>query len=291
MTGNSRTQLILQALEEASNQDPDLSTFYTFHRALFRTLGQARTEISGALEIADKEARQARLLQGQPLLPFAQVPVEAERFAELVLDVARILSEYDPELAQQALPDGPAECLALARQRFEEGQAGGERDEPQSEATLAQASVGLALKPYLEWAAEQVLPYVDQERWKRGYCPVCGGAPDFATLDAEVGARHLVCSRCSSEWLYRRLGCPFCGTTDHAKLMYYPSEDGVYRLYVCQVCRRYLKTVDLREITRTVLLPVERITTVAMDLAARQEGFGKVGSSDSDSGSRWSVKS
>jgi formate dehydrogenase maturation protein FdhE len=192
------------------------------------------------------------------------------------LDVAQILSEYDPELAQQALPDCPAECLALARQRFEERQAGGERNEPEGEATLAQVSVDLALKPYLEWAAEQVMPYVDKERWKWGYCPACGGAPDFAALDAEVGARHLLCSRCDSQWLYRRLSCPFCGTTDHAKLAYYPSEDGVYRLYVCYECRRYLKTVDMRETTRTILLPVERISTVALDLAARQEGFGKV---------------
>ena len=78
LTGNSRTQLILQALEEASSQNPDLSTFYEFHRALFRTLGQARTEIPGTLEIADREAWQALLLQGQPLLSFAALPVEAK---------------------------------------------------------------------------------------------------------------------------------------------------------------------------------------------------------------------
>jgi FdhE protein len=167
----------------------------------------------------------------------------------------------------------PAKCLALARQRFEEGQADVEQDEVQDKVALAQASVDLALKPYLEWAAGQVLPYVAHERWKRGYCPACGGAPDFATLDAETGARHLLCSRCNSQWRYRRLGCPFCSTIDHARLVYYPSKDGVYRLYVCQECQRYLKTIDLRQAGRTVLLPVERITTVAMDMAARQEGY------------------
>jgi len=114
---------------------------------------------------------------------------------------------------------------------------------------------------------------VDQQRWRRGYCPVCGGAPDFATLEAEAGARHLLCSRCNSQWLYHRLGCPFCETTDHTKLVYYPSEDGVYRLYACQECQRYLKTIDLRQVGRTALLPVERLTTVAMDAAARQEGY------------------
>jgi FdhE protein len=208
-----------------------------------------------------------------PLLSFAQLPVGAERFAECVSAVARVLSDYDPHLAEQRVPDSPTECHALARQRFEGGQAGSERNEAQGELTLAQAAVDLALKPYLEWAAAQVLPHVDQERWRRSYCPVCGGAPDFATLDEESGARRLLCSRCGSQWDYRRLGCPFCDTTDHTKLAYYPSENGVYRLYVCQECGHYLKTIDLRETARAVVLPAERITTVAMDMAAQQEGY------------------
>jgi FdhE protein len=274
MTIDDQTQLILQALEEAEAQSSGLSAYFEYHRALFRLLGQARSELSGTLEMVDEAALQARVLQGLPLLSFDQLPVQADRFAALVSNVAQLLSTYDSNLAGQTVPDNPAGCLALARQRFEEGQAVGERDEThEDEATLARASVDLALRPFLAWVAEQVLPHVNQERWKRGYCPVCGGAPDFATLDAETGARHLLCSRCSSMWRYRRLGCPFCDVADHARLVYYPSEDGVYRLYVCGKCRRYLKTIDLRETARSVLLPVERVTTVSMDVAARQEGY------------------
>jgi len=278
---DNRIQPILRALDDAGTKNPDLSAYYEFHRTLLQILNQTGAEISGALELvlsiaevmADEEALQARLLQGLPLLSFAQLPVKAERFAKLVSTVAQLLMGYAPDLAGHTVPGSPAECLALAQQRFEEGQATGEQSEEQSEATLTQMSVDLALKPYLEWAAEQVLPYVDQQRWRRSYCPICGGAPDFATLDAEVGTRYLLCSRCNSQWLYRRLGCPFCETTDHTKLVYYSSEDGVYRLYVCQECQRYLKTIDLRQVGRAVLLPVERVTTVAMDVAARQEGY------------------
>jgi len=266
-----------------------LASYYELHRTLLELQEKVKGEIAATLGpalsiaevMADEEALQARVLQGLPLISFAQLPIEAKRFAKLVSTVAQLLVEYDSELAEQAVPDDPAECLALAQQRFEEGQARGEKGGKSEEITLAQISVDLALKPYLEWAAEQVLPHVDQpfdklrmqQRWKRSCCPVCGGAPDFATLDAEAGARYLVCSRCNSQWPYRRLGCPFCETTDHTKIVYYPSEDGVYRLYVCQECRRYLKTMDLRQVGRTVLLPVERVTTVAMDAAARQEGY------------------
>jgi FdhE protein len=270
---DNQTQLILQALEEAETQNPDLGTYYEFHRTLLQILDGAKADMSGTLDMVDGEALQARMLQGLPLLSFAQLPVEAERFAKSVSTVAQLLKDYDPELAEQTIPDSPAECLATARQRFEEGQAGKEHDREQGEITLAQVSVDLALKPYLEWAAEQVLPHLNQELWKWGYCPVCGGAPDFAALDEETGARHLLCSRCDSLWLYRRLGCPFCGTTDHTKLFYYPSEDNVYRLYVCETCQRYLKAIDLRETGREVLLPVERVTTVSMDAAAWQKGY------------------
>jgi len=261
-------QTISEALTEAARREPDLAPYYELHRTLLELQEKAKDEIVATLEMADEEALQERLLQGLSLISFAQLPLEAKRFARLAQAIAQVLTDYEVDVGDRTMPDD-AEWVSLAQQRFEEEQASGE----QSETALAQMAVDLALKPYLEWAAEQVLPYVDQQRWKRGYCPVCGGAPDFATLEAEVGARYLLCSRCNSQWLYRRLGCPFCGTADHTKLVYYPSEDGVYRLYVCQECRRYLKTIDLRQVGCTVLLPVERVTTVAMDAAAMQEGY------------------
>lgn len=268
-----QTQQILQALEEAGAQDPDLSTYYEFHRTLFETLAQAGAGISATLEMVDDLALQARLSHGLPLLSFAQLPLEAEQFSDLVSALARVLTEYSPELAEQTVPDGPAECLALAQQRFEEGKATDEQDEQDGGVNLAHLCVDLALRPYLEWAAEQVLPHVEEEHSKRKYCPVCGGAPDFAFLGEESGTRYLLCSRCSSQWSYSRMGCPFCGGRDHTKLSYYLSEDEVHRLYVCQACRRYLKVVDLRRVGRQVVFPVERITTVGMDVAAQQEGY------------------
>lgn len=275
---NERDRAILKDLEKAASEDPDLSAYYDLHRTLLQTLAQARAGISATLEMVDEEALQARLLQGLPLLSFAQLPLEAERFANLVTTVAGVLAEYNPDLAEQTVPDSPAECLALARQRFAEsqavnGQANTGPDEGEDDANLAQTSVDLALKPYLEWAAEQMLPHIDLARWKQRYCPVCGGAPDFAFLAKESGSRYLLCSRCDSQWPYSRMGCPFCGTHHHTKLSYYLSEDEIHRLYVCQACRRYLKVVDLRQAGRPILFPVERVMTLGMDVAAQNEGY------------------
>lgn len=268
-----QVQTVSQALAKAAQKEPDLAPFYELHNTLLELQEQAKEEITIILEMTDEEALQARVHQGLPLLSFFQLPIDTARFVGLARKVAQVLTEYDIEMGDRTLPASDAEWISLAQEQFEAGQAVEKQEPPDTEASLAQIAADVALKPYLAWAAEQVMPYVEQERWKRGHCPVCGGAPDFATLDAESGARRLLCSRCNSQWLYRRVGCPFCDTADHTKLAYYPSEDNVYRLYVCQECRHYLKTLDLRQVKRVVLLPVERVTTVAMDAAARQEGY------------------
>ena len=254
-------QTVSEALAKAARQEPELAPYYDLHRTLLEMQEKAKEEITATLELADEEALQERMLQGLPSISFDQLPVEPARLAILAKEIAQVLADYDVDVEDRTVP-ADEEWIALARQQFEAGQLA-ERQKDQDEgseqavATLAQMVVAQALRPYLQWAATQVLPHVDQEHWKRGYCPICGGSPDLATLDGEAGARHLVCSRCNNQWPYRRLGCPFCNTTDHTKVVYYPSEDKVYRLYVCQECGHYLK----------------RVTTVAMDAVARQEGY------------------
>ncbi len=260
---------ITQALTEAAAQDPELASYYDLHRQLFTLQENTRDEIMASLELADPAVLQARVRQGLPLLPFAQLPIEPQSFAELAGAVAQALTAYYPDLAGQTLPDAAGEWVALARRRFDEIQA---QPNHEPSITLAEMSADQALKPYLIWAAEQITPYLDPGLWKRGVCPVCGGSPDLAFLGEEAGARRLVCSRCNSQWRYRRVGCPFCDNDDHTQIVYYPSEDEVYRLYVCYACQRYLKTVDLRQTDRRPA-DVERVTTVAMDVAAQEQGY------------------
>lgn len=112
-----------------------------------------------------------------------------------------------------------------------------------------------------------------EEGWYRRKCPVCGGKPDFAALEKESGARRLLCARCDTEWTFYRTGCPFCGEERPEQLGYYPWGDRTCRLYVCDNCKRYLKTMDLRELARPVNLPAERILSVGMDVAALDAGY------------------
>ena len=45
---------VSEVLTEAARREPDLASYYEFHRTLFRILDQARAEISGALETKER---------------------------------------------------------------------------------------------------------------------------------------------------------------------------------------------------------------------------------------------
>jgi len=70
---------------------------------------------------------------------------------------------------------------------------------------------------------------------------------------------------------YARTGCPIARRR-HPDLGYYPGKRAL-RLYTCESCKRYLKTLDLREVGGQVCLPAERVLTLGMDAAALQAGY------------------
>ena len=80
-------------------------------------------------------------------------------------------------------------------------------------------------------------------------------------------------SCCDAEWLYQRLECPYCGTTEQKSLAFLTDDAGVYRLYTCDECKCYIKAIDLRKAGTDVLLPLERVMTLDMDRQAVEAGY------------------
>ncbi len=267
MTTNN-VQKILQRLLQAKKQDPGLAEVVDLHHDLI----EAQEHIKALLSYPERDEKeaQAQLGRGVPLLYSQEIALDWDAFSDLYKQVCRIAAQHRPDLSTQfetylALPDEQVRALALAYLGDREGE--GDREE------LLAFVLNHALRPFLWGFAEAYAPLVKQETWQQGRCPVCGGEPDLAFLEHEPVSRHLVCSRCDSQWLYPRIKCPFCDNNDPHKLSYYPSKDEAYRVYTCENCRRYLKAVDTRKAKRRVLFPVERITTVALDIAAREQGY------------------
>ncbi|MEA3298425.1 MAG: formate dehydrogenase accessory protein FdhE [Chloroflexota bacterium] len=130
-----------------------------------------------------------------------------------------------------------------------------------------------AFHPILARYAEATSPDIDQESWRKPTCPICGGKPDFAFLDKDNGARWLICSRCSAEWLFQRLECPFCGNKEQDSLSYMTDDKEKYRVYTCDKCHKYIKAIDLRQAKEEVLFPIERLLALDLDSQASTAGY------------------
>lgn len=131
------------------------------------------------------------------------------------------------------------------------------------------------LKPFLTLYSKNIMRQFKPDEWLHGYCPVCGEEPVMAKLTGENGQRQLYCGLCETEWQYYRIGCPFCGNQDPSTLSFISAEVvEQYRVYLCEQCKSYLKTVDER-ICGEVDLFCEDIATVDLDGLALKGGYSR----------------
>ena len=264
-------QRVLDALTQAVDDHQELAAWLSLWRDIITAQLAVKTSLPPVTRSEDDATIRQRLEAGLPQAACNGPAVDAEHLASLGRHLLAVLVQHGAfpvEEKEQAETLTAGDWLGLAREALQ-------REPSRGRAVSLDGAffVDLALAPFLERAAEVIMPRLDLALWHRGYCPICGAAPDFALLDRETGARRLVCSRCHSEWPYARVRCPFCGTTDPTKLHYYLGEDRVYRLYGCALCQRYIKTMDLRQTDKEVLIPLERILTVPMDVVAQQQGY------------------
>ena len=252
------------------------------YRDLLQVQAKAKKDFaaSKANIIADigSEAMCQRLGQRLPLLSLNDLALDWEQVGSVLREVTVVLAKdaQEPSAEIEGLKHIASDRLLLQYivKLWYEGSslspiatAGG------IDSIILSSVIQAALKPFLALHAEALLPKVNQESWRRRICPVCGGKPNFAFLDRERGARWLLCSRCDAEWLFQRLECPYCGSQDQDALAYFTNDEGLYRLYVCQRCRTYLKAIDLRRTTGEVLLPLEQLLTLDMDRQGQERGY------------------
>lgn len=107
---------------------------------------------------------------------------------------------------------------------------------------LAWNAVRACLKPYVGDIAKGC----EKSGYDKPLCPVCGKEPPMAYLKkAQKGRRrYLICGCCGSRWLYKRIGCPYCGNSDQKTftILETEQEPGI-RADVCGKCGCYIKTV------------------------------------------------
>lgn len=269
------TEALISHLEAKGKKEKPTPLFQFYLKLLRIQLKVERKLASRLTPTLTKDAIAERLAAGKPLIGFDELALDESLLAATFTEVVNTFAEY-PELVGEipgrlSEPGLAGGVLTKVCQAWFEG-----TDVPDvmlGEGQLLGAVIHATLKPFLVSHAKTMRGSIDQERWRRGYCPVCGGTPDFAFLDKERGSRWLVCARCDTEWLFQRLDCPFCRNQDQNKLSYFDDESGLYRLYVCEKCKRYLKAIDLRLAKDEVLLSLERLSTLDLDRQAKEQGY------------------
>jgi FdhE protein len=267
---------IQKGLEEWAGHTAHTSRFLAFYNKLLAIQAEVEDTTATTDFTLSKTEISQRLYEGKQLINFEEfffdrplANITFQRIVALFNSNPEIMGTAPPALANAdfVLPDVWIKQW-LENTDWSEGIAE-EGIDPHILITL----LNQTLKPFLIGYSQLLKDMFEQERWRRNYCPVCGGRPEFAYLENNVGARYLLCSRCTTEWLYQRMECPYCLNTNHEKLSYLISDNGLYRLYLCDVCQSYLKCIDTRKGNNNQLMPLEALTTLAMDRQAQEKGY------------------
>ena len=270
---------VLNRLEEWRRREGQLPDFVGLYERLLSFQTDARARLPAPVPVPEEDEVQSLLGRGAPLLSFDRLSPDWEVLQGLFGQTAGALVEHtgvslaDSKKLERIASDRSS--LQEAVEAWYEGrQPPLSQEEKESVGrALLDAAVQAVLHPLVASRAEALMPLVNQESWRRSYCPVCGSLPDFGFLEQDMGARWLLCSLCDGRWLFQRMRCPYCDNDEQSSLSYLTDDEGAYRLYLCDECHGYLKAVDLRKKEGEVSLLWERISTLALDSQAQKAGY------------------
>jgi FdhE protein len=264
-------------LKQLKQAHPELSTAVDMQIALVELQRRIQSRLSTPLLTVEDPATHSRLLSGRRLVEFADIPLDWSEFRlafRQTVDILRrfdALEQADHDALQAIVRDGSA-VEPLTRGYYD--RTSGDPQSPAEEGLppMLDQVMALALRPFLARCSDVCGTRLDLGVWRRTWCPVCGGEPDFAVLSA-AGERSLICGRCLAQWPFHPNTCPFCSNDEAGGVTSFASRDRRYRVYGCDRCRKYIKAYDSRGAARPVMPAVDTIATLPLDAAAIQKGY------------------
>ncbi|MDA1184390.1 MAG: formate dehydrogenase accessory protein FdhE [Acidobacteria bacterium] len=224
--------------------------------------------------------------EARALLRFEQIPLEPTDLRLVLRQTMEIMRRFDAlesaDYESIETLDRDAGLVAVVEDWYlaaaerhvvpEHRSRAGSLDAPGQDDGARDQVLTLALRPFLSRCAEILQPRAELAIWSHPHCPLCGGEPDFAVI-TPAAERHLICGRCTLRWKFDPLTCPYCHNDDRSLISSFATSDGQYRVYACNVCKRYLKAYDGRQSTRPVMPMVDSVATLPLDAAAMQRGY------------------
>jgi hypothetical protein len=278
----SREALELQAIR---GQHPELAGAVDMHLELLELQRRIQGRVPLPQLDLSAETLQRHQAQGRPLLRFEDIPLDLTDLRLMVRQTADVLRRFgaleqaDFDNAQSLGRDmqllavvGRWYKTAAGRQLAVAGLSPVPNENDLGDHTTLGQVIALAMRPFLSRCAEVLQQRPELSNWTHSHCALCGGEPDLAVITPSA-ERHLICGRCALRWKFESLTCPYCRNSDRSRITSFATTDGKYRVYACDVCRRYLKAYDGRRATRPVMPIVDSVATLPLDAAAMQRGY------------------
>ena len=249
---------------------------------------------------AERSAQGAPLLAGAPLTGIAgPLRLSAKKMLPL-LETLEALAPHKAALEGFFLRP-VARKKEDARQTLAEAFVSGNGEvfervaaENSVDPAMLEFAMGFVLAPVLRAMVRQTLPeegepapWEEGGAWSQGYCPVCGSFAAMGWLDKRIldeknaylagggGKKHLHCSLCGANWVFRRGACPSCGK-EGSDVMEILRESGPAqgeRIDWCTKCKAYCPTVDLREREARPDLEALALGMMHLDMVAARKGL------------------
>jgi hypothetical protein len=264
---------------------PELSEAVELHLELLELHRRIQGRVPLPWLELNAEILTSHTASGRPVLRFEDIPLDLTDLRLMVRQTADVLrrhgalEETDYQKVQTVGRD--MKLLSVAGQWYRSAAEShavaavgvGRVSADLSSTDQAVAPVlALAMRPFLSRCAEVLQQRPELAIWTHPHCALCGGEPDFAVI-TPAAERHLICGRCTLRWKYEPLTCPYCNNAERSRITSFATPDGRYRVYACDVCRRYLKAYDGRRASRPVMLMVDSVATLPLDAAAMQRGY------------------
>lgn len=231
--------------------------------------------------VPETPAHSTGLVPGQPMLSEHPPGLKPETVQEALHEIADAVAAAAPERRDQI--DSALHVFGCGQDDLiSRREALALQDIPARELYL------LALNPFYEKFASQVVSSIEELDWEYGYCPVCGQRPSIAKYDKIIGTRFVQCSLCRTQWIRPRVQCAFCDNRDPDTLGYLVAEKGkAHRADVCDACGRYIKAIDERALGKDAILHVEELAMASCDREAIARGYHPYSHLDKEEICQW----
>ena len=264
----------IQELRLLKTNHPELASAVEMQVDLVEAQRRVQSRVPLPWILTDPDWLRDQQANGHPAVRFTDIPLDWSDFRLSMRQTADILYRYgvlDRHEHERVLTLAHDNDLPdVVRQWYAAAPAGGQGAEAETP-NLSQV-LALAIRPFLSRSADALAQSADFSGWRFGHCPYCGWEPEFATI-TPAGERRLICGRCTAQWAFGAFSCPYCGNDDRSRVTSLETPDRCYRVYACDVCRRYLKAHDGRHAPRPVLPAVDTIATLLLDAVAVQRGY------------------